>query len=86
MSTDTGLAECDVHVIDRTQGYGVEATRRRHGFDAGRPDLGGEVQCANGLAEKRGLFALGFGEGDGDLGAEKLDRDAGEASAGAEVW
>ena len=57
-----------------------------HGFDASGPDLDvREVEGANGLAKEGGLFVLGFGEGDLDLGAEKGDGKAGKAGSGAEI-
>ena len=49
------------------------------------PDLGGEMEGADGFVEEGGLFGAGLGQGDLDFGAEELDGKAGEAGAGTVV-
>ena len=71
---------CERDAVDR-----IETPCGRHGFHPIRPDLGGEVQSADDLAQEGGFLVLGFGEGDGDLGAEEGYGEAWEAGSGAEV-
>ena len=73
------------HVVHRAQGDGLELAIGGHGFDAGGPDLGGEIEGANDFAEEGGLLVLRFGEGYGDFGTEKGYGEAGKAGSGAEV-
>ena len=63
----------------------METSIHRHIFDAVGPDFGFEVESADGFAEERCFFSLGFGQGDLERGEEELDGEAGEAGAGAEV-
>jgi hypothetical protein len=80
-----GIGECLLHVVYGAEGDGVEAESWVEGVDARGPDFGGEMQGADGFAEERCLFALGFGEGNAKRGVEELDGEAGKAGTGAEV-
>ena len=55
------------------------------GFGAAGVDLRRDAGDANRFLKEGGLFALGFGQGHGDLRAADGDGDAGEACAGAKV-
>ncbi len=87
MGGDAGLSvgEGLRHVVDGTEGDGVEEAGGRHGVDAGGPDFGGESECSNGFAKEGGLFALGLGESDEEIGVEELDGETGKAGSGAKV-
>jgi len=56
-----------------------------HGFGSGGPDFYWKAKRADCFAEEGGLFVLGFGQGDGDLGAQEGYGESGEASSAAEV-
>src|SRR5580700_7654154 len=73
------------HVVDGAEGDGVELTGDGHGFYAVGPDFGGEIEGADYFAEEGGLFILGFGQGDVNVGAQEGDGKARKAGPGAEV-
>jgi hypothetical protein len=73
------------HVVDGAKGDGVECAITGHRFDAMGPDLGGEMEGADGFVEEGGLLGAGLGQGDVDFGAEELDGESGEAGAGTVV-
>jgi hypothetical protein len=77
--------DCCVHVVDGAEDDDVELAAERHGFYAGGPDFGLQAEGTDDFAEEGGLFVLGFGEGDGELGVEELDGESGESGTGAEV-
>jgi hypothetical protein len=80
-----GGGEGLLHAVDGAQGHGGEEAAGRQRLHAVGPDLGCEAQRADGLAEEAGLLALGLGQRDAECGEQKLDGQAGKASAGAEV-
>jgi hypothetical protein len=73
------------HVVYGAEGDGVELAGFGHGFGSGGPDFYWKAQGADCLAEKGGLFVLGFGQGDCDFGAQEGDGETGEAGSAAEV-
>jgi hypothetical protein len=73
------------HVVYGTKGDGVELAGFGQAFGSGGPDFYRKAKGADCFAEESGLFVLGFGKGDGDLGAQDGYGEAGEAGSAAEV-
>lgn len=78
-----GVGDGGFHSVDGAESNAVELAL--DGFSAGRVDRCGKGEGTDGFVEECGFLALGFGEGDGDLGAANGDGDAGKASSGAIV-
>ena len=74
------------HLVDGTKGDDVEQAVGGHRFDSAWPYLDVlEAEGAEGFAEERGFFVLGFGERDLGFGVEDGNGKAGEAGSRAEV-
>jgi hypothetical protein len=73
------------HVVYSAECDGVEVAGFGHGFGAGGPNFDREAEGADGFAEERGLFVLGFGQGNGNFGVQKGYGDAGKTCPAAEV-
>jgi hypothetical protein len=60
------------HVVDCSEGYGVELAAWGKRFGSCGPDFYvGEVQGADYFAEEGGLFVLGFCQGNGEIGVKE---------------
>src|SRR5580698_1297705 len=59
---DRGCVAQKEKIVGCPGGDGMEKPRFRHGFDACGPDFSGEIEGSGYLAEKCGLFVLGFGK------------------------
>lgn len=84
-AAESGRGNRGGHVFDGAEGYRLKFTINRHRLDAVGPDLGWEIEGADGFAEEGGFAGARLGKGDLDAGAGELDGEAGEAGAGAEV-
>ncbi len=72
-----------LHLVDSAESDAIKWAGQS--FSAAGINFGIDAGNADGFLEKGGFFALGFGKGDGDLGAAYRDGNTGEAGSGAVV-
>lgn len=73
-----------IEAFDSAQGDQAGALRERFGTDI-EDGKAGEMECATDFAEKSGLFAVAFDEGELQPGSPILQGQTGEAGTAAEI-